>query len=148
MGYRKFATQGVLGGEKRIKFGNFTAFGGLKLHPAIMKYARLSDLVEAKKKPGLTISWSPFGPYPEGTAFIKGAPYARGKTVEELEKTDVGKAIVGGLRKGVALSKAHRETGAVIVNVRGKLIVMPTKAAEMLKAGKRKELVRATYPAA
>jgi hypothetical protein len=143
MGYRKFATQGVLGGEKVIKYGNFTAFGGLKLHPAIMKYVNLASLVEAKKTPGLTVSWSPFGPYPEGTAFLKGSPVARGKTVADLEAMDVGKAIVGGLRKGVGISKAHREKGVAIVNVRGRLRVMPAKAAEMLKAGKRAALVRA-----
>jgi hypothetical protein len=148
MGYRKFATQGTMGGEKRIIFGNFTAFGGLKLHPAIMKYVKLTDLVETKKKPGLTVSWSPFGPYPEGTAFLKGAPYARGLTPEDLKKTDIGRAILGGLEKGVAMSKAHREKGVTLVNIRGKLVLMPTKAAEMLRAGKRKELVRAMYPAA
>lgn len=144
MGYRKYATQGVLGGKKVIKFGNFTAFGGLKLYPAILSYIGIEGLANLKRmRPDLTVSWSPFGPAETGTAFIKGAPVARGKTVAELEATDVGRAIVGGLRKASDMSKAHVEKGVAIVNVRGKLIMMPAKAAAMLKSGRRKELVRA-----
>jgi hypothetical protein len=144
MGYRKFATQGVLGGKKVIKYGNFTAFGGLKLHPAIMAYAGIAGLVDLKRtRPDLTVSWSPFGPAETGTGFVKGAPVARGKTIADLEKMDVGKAIVGGLRKAVEISKRHTEKGVALVNIRGKLMLMPAKAAEMLKEGRHKELVRA-----
>lgn len=144
MGYRKFATQGVLGGKKTIKYGNFTAFGGLKLYPPLLKYMGLTGLVDFKRRTDVTISYTPFGWVDEGgTVYAKGAPVAKGKTIEELEKTDVGKAIVGGLRKAVAISKAHVEKGVAIVNVRGRLKRMPAKAAEMMRAGKRKGLVRA-----
>lgn len=144
MGYRKFATQGVLDGKKVIKYGNYTAFGGLKLYPPILHFMGIEGLVNIKRRTDLTVSYSPFGWVDEGgTVFIKGAPVAKGKTIAELEKTKVGKAIVRGLKKAVELSKKHTETGVAIVNIRGRLKRMPLKAAEMMKEGAKKELIRA-----
>lgn len=143
MGYRKFATQGVLGGKKVISFGNYTAFGGLKLYPPLLHFMGLDRLVEVKRRIDLTISYSPFGWVDEGgTVFVKGAPVAKGKTIEELEKTDVGKAIVGGLRKAVSISQACTAKGVAIVSYRGRLKRMPAKAADMMKMGAKAPLIR------
>jgi len=147
MGYRKFATQGVLGGKKVIKFGNFTAFGGLKLSPAFLKHIGIDGLVTVKRRKDLTVQSTPFGWVDQGgTAFIRGAPVAKMETVESLEKTDVGRAIVGGLRKAVEISRAHVEEGVALVNIRGRLKLMPRKAAEMMAVGARKELIVSITP--
>jgi hypothetical protein len=96
----------------------------------------------------MTVSYSPFGWVDEGgTMFIKRPPIAKSKTEGELAAgTSSQKAIHSGLQKAKALSRAHKETGVVIVNIRGRLKRMPTKAAEMMKAGARKALVRAVVP--
>jgi hypothetical protein len=128
-----------------VKYGHFTAMGGLKLYPAIMKYLGLEGLIEVKRRSDLTVSYSPFGWVDEGgTAFVKGAPVAKHKTVAEIKALGaVGKAITDGLEKAIKVSKAHTEKGTAIVNIRGRLKRMPAKAAEMMKAGKRATLVKA-----
>lgn len=137
MGYRKFATQGVLGGEKVIKYGNYTAFGGLKLYPALLRFMTLKSLVEFKRAKDVTISWSPFGRVEYGgTAFAKGAPVTKGKTIEEIRALGpIGEAIVGGLRKAVEVSKRFAGVkGVALVHHRTKgLLLMPMKAAMQLK---------------
>ncbi len=128
-----------------VKYGHFTAMGGLKLSPALMKYLGIEGLINVKRRSDLTVSSSPFGWVDEGgTAFIKGAPVAKHKTEAEISALGpVGKAIIGGLTKAKALSKAHTEKGVAIVNIRGRLKRMPAKAAAMMQAGKRKALVKA-----
>jgi hypothetical protein len=129
----------------KVKYGHFTAMGGLKLYPAIMKYLGIEGLIDVKRRTDLTVSYSPFGWVDEGgTAFVKGAPVAKHKTVAEIEALgDVGKAITGGLEKAIKISKAHKETGTAIVNIRGRLKRMPAKAAAMMKVGKKSALVKA-----
>jgi len=128
-----------------VKYGHFTAMGGLKLYPAIMKYLGIEGLIDVKRRTDLTVSYSPFGWVDEGgTAFIKGAPVAKHKTEAEIEALGpVGKAIVGGLARAKALSKKHTEKGVAIVNIRGRLKRMPAKAAAMMKEGKRAALIKA-----
>jgi hypothetical protein len=128
----------------RAKYGqSWTAFGGLKLSPPIIRYISLPSLVEAKRTPGITVSWSPFGWVDEGgTAFVKGAPPIRGKGRDEIAAMgDMGKAIDRGLGKAIELSKAHREKGVALVTIRKRVKRMPAKAAAMMQAGRRKELV-------
>jgi len=127
------------------KYGHFTAMGGLKLAPAIIKFLGIEGLVDVKRRSDLTVSSSPFGWVDEGgTAFIKGAPVAKHKTEKEIEELGpVGKAITGGLSRAKSISRAHKEHGTAIVNVRGRLKRMPAKAAAMMQAGKQKEAVRA-----
>jgi len=128
-----------------VKYGHFTAMGGLKLAPAIIKFLGIEGLVDVKRRSDLTVSSSPFGWVDEGgTAFIKGAPVAKHKSVKEIEALGpVGKAISDGLGKAIRISKAHKEEGTAIVNVRGRLKRMPAKAAAMMQAGKHKEIVKA-----
>jgi len=128
-----------------VKYGHFTKMGGLKLAPAIIKFLGIEGLVDVKRRSDLTVSSSPFGWVDEGgTAFIKGAPVAKHKTLKEIEDLGpVGKAIASGLRTAIGISKRHTEKGTAIVNIRGRLKRMPAKAAAMMQAGKQKEAVRA-----
>lgn len=127
-----------------VKYGHFTAFGGLKLYPPLLKYMGIEGLIELKRKKEYTVSYSPFGWVDEGgTAFLKGAPVNKYVPESELASLGaVGRAIEGGLSKAKALSKSHREKGVAIVNIRGRLKRMPAKAARMMEAGKRKELIK------
>lgn len=145
MGFRKFATQGVLGGKKTIKYGNFTATWGLKLYPPLLKYIDPAALLRLKQyNMDLTVSYSPFGPVDEGgRAFLKGAPVTKGRTIEELEKLPVGKKIVDGLRRAAEISKKHTEKGVAIVVTPWGAIRMPMKAAMMMREGKRGGMIRA-----
>jgi hypothetical protein len=130
----------------RAKYGSsYTAFGGLKLSPPIVRYISLSSLVEAKRTPGITVSWSPFGWVDEGgTAFLKGAPPIRGLGRDEIKALGkMGDAIDTGLGKAIDLSKKHTEKGVALVTIRKRVKRMPAKAAAMMQAGRRKALVTA-----
>jgi len=126
------------------KYGHFTAFGGLKLYPPIMKYMGLEGLVAVKQKKELTVSYSPFGWVDEGgTVFVKGAPVNKYVPEDELDKLGaVGSAIKSGLSKAKALSKSHTEKGVAVVNIRGRLKRMPAKAYYMMAEGRRKGLIK------
>lgn len=127
----------------KVKYGHFTAMKGLKLYPAILKYLGIERLVDVKRSADLTVSYSPFGWVDEGgTAFIKGAPWAKFRKYPDDFTGDIGVAIKTGLEKAIAISKAHTEKGVAVVNIRGRRKRMPAKALAMMKVGKKKELIK------
>lgn len=124
------------------KFGHFTKMGGLKLYPPLLKYMGVDGLADVKRRTDLSVSYSPFGWVDEGgTVVVKGAPYAKGKTIDELAKSDIGQAILGGLKQAIALSRNHTEEGVAIVNIKGRPKRMPLKAASMMREGKKAKKV-------
>jgi len=122
---------------------------GLKLHPPLLRFMGLRGLMEVAQSREYSVTYSPFGWVDEGgTMAIKGAPISKGMTEDGLSKgTPSQKAIAAGLGKAKKLSKEHTEEGVVIVNIRGRLKRMPTKAAEMMKEGERAALIKAVIPA-
>jgi hypothetical protein len=128
----------------KVKYQHVNVTKGLKLYPAIMKHLGIEGLIDVKRRPDLTVSYSPFGWVDEGgTAFIKGAPAAKYKKYPDEFTGALLSAIKGGLEKAIALSRAHTEKGVALVNIRGRIKRMPAKAAAMMQAGRRKELVKA-----
>jgi hypothetical protein len=132
---------------RKVKYQHVSAMGGLKLYPAILKWLGIEGLVDIKRRKDLTISYSPFGWVDEGgTAFVKGAPAAKFVKYPDEFTGPLLTAIKGGLEKAKSMSIAHTEKGVVIVNIRGRRKKMPAKAAAMMQAGRRKELVKAVTP--
>lgn len=123
----------------------FTAMGGLKLYPPLLKFMGIDGLVDIKRRKELSVSFSPFGWVDEGgTVFVKGAPIVKFMTRAEMKAAGGSYAkIEAGLGKAITISKAHTEKGVAIVNIRGRWKRMPAKAAEMMKVGKRAALVKA-----
>jgi hypothetical protein len=117
-----------------------TAFGGLKLYPALR--FKLKDLVDLKRDEAakITVSWSPFGWVDDGgSAFLKGAPIVRGMTESEMAASaDPGiKGIHSGLQKAKAISTRHTETGVSLLRFPTGMKRVPRKAAAMAAEGKK-----------
>jgi hypothetical protein len=126
-------------GKRRV--GNIvTAFGGLKLYPALR--FKLKDLVDLKRDESakITVSWSPFGWVDDGgSAFLKGAPIVRGMTEDEMAaSTDLGiQGIYKGLQRAKDITTRHRETGVSLLRYPAGMKRVPTKAAAMAAEGKK-----------
>jgi hypothetical protein len=118
----------------------------VKLYPPILSKMSIIALHKAAKSSEMTISYSPFGLVEEeGTVYTKAPPIVKGlkglhlKSDAELKENQ--RRVKAGLLRAIDMSKAHRELGVAIVNIGGTLKKMPSKAAEMLMAGRRKALV-------
>lgn len=64
--------------------------------------------------------------------FLKAPPIVKGARGIEAVRA-ISPAIASGLERSIALSRAHTEKGVALVSVAGELILMPAKAAAMMK---------------
>jgi len=92
----------------------------------------LAQLDDISKDPSRCVSYSPFGPA-VGTMFTKAPPKVKGaKGIAEVRAIDP--RIASGLERAISISRAHHESGTVMVVIRGRLRRVPKKAAAMARA--------------